>query len=45
VATDVLGKSGREMIEALVGGEQDAQALAQLARGRLRAKLPDLRLA
>ena len=45
VATDVLGKSGRQMIEALVGGAQDAQALAELARGRLRAKLPDLRLA
>jgi transposase len=45
VATDVLGKSGRQMLEALVGGEQDAQALSDLARGRLRAKLPDLRLA
>lgn len=45
VATDVLGKSGRLMLDALVGGEQEAEALAQLARGRLRAKLPDLRLA
>jgi len=45
VATDVLGKSGREMVEALVGGEQDAQALSELARGRLRGKLPALRLA
>jgi transposase len=45
VATDVLGKSGREMVEALVGGEQDAQALSELARGRLRARLSDLRLA
>jgi len=45
VATDILGKSGRAMIEALIGGEQDAQALSELARGRLRAKLPDLRLA
>ena len=45
VATDVLGKSGREMLEALVGGAQDAQALSDLARGRLRAKLPDVRLA
>jgi len=45
VATDVLGKSGRDMLEAVMGGEQDAQALAALARGRLRAKLPDLRLA
>ena len=45
VATDVLGKSGRHMVEALVGGDQDAEALAELARGRLRAKLPALRLA
>src|SRR5215472_17642533 len=45
VATDVLGKSGRDMVEALVGGEQDAQALSDLARGRLRGKLPDLRRA
>ena len=45
VASDVLGKSGRDMLEAMVGGEQDAQALAELARGRLREKLPDLRLA
>ena len=45
VATDVLGRSGRLMIEALIGGEQDAEALADLARGRLRTKLPDLRKA
>ncbi len=45
VVTDVLGKSGRRMVEALVGGAQDAEALAELARGRLRAKLPTLRLA
>ena len=45
VATDILGKSGREMVDALVGGEQDAQALSELARGRLRAKLPDLQRA
>src|SRR5260221_700017 len=45
VATDVLGVSGRAMLEALLGGEQDPVALAELARGRLRAKLPALRLA
>ena len=45
VATDVLGVSGRAMLEALLGGEQDPQALAELARGRLRAKLPELRAA
>jgi transposase len=45
VATDVLGVSGRRMLAALLGGEQDAAALAALARGRLRAKLPALRQA
>jgi transposase len=45
VATDVLGKSGRDMLEAVIGGEQDAEVLADLARGKLRAKLPALRQA
>jgi transposase len=45
VATDVLGKSGRAMLDGLVAGDQDAEALAELARGRLRAKLPALRQA
>jgi transposase len=45
VASDVLGKSGRDMLNCVIRGEQDAEALAELARGRLRAKLPDLRLA
>lgn len=45
VATDVLGKSGRAMLEALLGGEQDPDTLAELARGRLRAKLPEVRQA
>ena len=43
VASDVLGKSGQAMIEALLAGVSDAEHLAQLARGRLRAKLPALR--
>lgn len=43
VATDVLGQSGWDMLEALIGGEQDATAMAELARGRLRAKIPALR--
>ena len=38
VATDVLGVSGRSMLEALVAGERDPAALAQLSRGRLRNK-------
>jgi len=45
VATDVLGKSGRSMLDALLGGQDDPEMLAELARGRLRAKLPDLRKA
>lgn len=42
VATDVLGASGRAMLRALVAGEEDPKSLAQLARGRLREKLPAL---
>jgi transposase len=42
VATDVLGKSGREILEALVAGDTAAEALAQLAKGRLREKIPQL---
>lgn len=42
VATDILGTSGREMLAALVDGQTDAAGLAQLARGRLREKLPEL---
>jgi len=43
VASDVLGKSGRAMLEAMLAGISDAEALADLARKRLRAKLPALR--
>jgi transposase len=43
VASDVLGVSGRDMLDALVSGERDAAALAERARGRMRAKLPQLR--
>jgi transposase len=45
VATDVLGASGRDMLEALCAGESDPEKLADLARKRLREKLPQLRLA
>jgi transposase len=45
VATDVLGVSGRAMLEALIGGTTDPNVLAELARGRLRTKLPALRQA
>jgi transposase len=43
VATDILGKSGRGMLDALVSGTTDPKILAELAQGRLRAKLPQLR--
>src|SRR5205823_3428914 len=42
VATDITGRSGRAILERLVAGEADAPALAQLARGRLREKIPEL---
>jgi len=45
VAADVLGVSGRAMLKALVNGERDPQVLAELARGVLRKKLPQLRQA
>ena len=43
VAADVLGVSGRAMLRALLAGERDPMVLAELARGRLRSKLPELR--
>ena len=45
VATDILGASGRDMLAALLAGERDPDVLADLARGKLRAKRPDLRRA
>ena len=45
VATDILGVSGRAMLEALVRGTTDPDVLADLARGKLRKKLPALRQA
>jgi len=42
VATDVLGKSGRQILEALVAGATEAGDLAQLAKGRMRDKIPQL---
>jgi len=43
VASDVLGVSGRAMLGALIAGERDPQVLAELAKGALRKKLPELR--
>jgi transposase len=45
VVTDVMGTSGRAMLTALVAGTTDPTVLAELARGKLRKKLPDLRRA
>jgi transposase len=43
VISDILGKSGRAMLDALVSGTTDPEVLADLARGRMRTKLPALR--
>lgn len=45
VATDALGASGRSMLEAIIGGEQDSQKLAEMSRGLLRNKIPELQQA
>jgi transposase len=45
VATDILGASGRDMLRALIAGEQDPEKLADLARRQLRNKIPELRRA
>lgn len=45
VLTDIMGASGRAMVDALVAGTTDPQVLAELARGQLRKKLPALRRA
>ena len=45
VVTEILGKSSRQMIEALLEGQTDPIALAQLARSRLRSKIGQLSLA
>lgn len=42
VATSIVGKSGRDMLSALAAGETDAAKMADLARGLLRKKLPEL---
>jgi transposase len=45
VATDVLGLSGRLMLEAIIAGEEDPEKLAELAQRKLRAKIPALQVA
>lgn len=45
VASDILGKSGRAMIQAIIHGQEHPDWLADKARGALRGKRPELRLA
>lgn len=42
VASSVLTKSGREMIDALIAGQRDPEVLAEMAKGRMRSKIPEL---
>jgi transposase len=42
VATDVLGVSGRAMLDALIAGKEEPSQMADHARGRMRRKLPEL---
>ena len=43
VVSDVIGNTGRAMLDALLNGQSDPEALAELARGSLRGKIPALR--
>ena len=43
VASTILGKTGRAILAALLAGEEDPVVLAELAKGRLRPKIPALR--
>ena len=45
VASHVMGVSGRVMLRALIAGERDPDTLAELAKGKLRKKIPELRRA
>ena len=45
VASDILGKSGRAILHELLHGQTDSHHMAELAKGRLRGKIPQLRLA
>jgi len=45
VATDALGASGRAILEVMLAGEQDPARLAEMSKGLLRNKIPELKLA
>lgn len=42
VATDIMGLSAQAMLQELVSGNTDTTAIAELAKGRLRKKIPEL---
>ena len=42
VVSDIQGVSARRMLEALIGGQEESEAMAELAKGRLRSKIPEL---
>lgn len=42
VATDIMGVSSREMLAAIIAGKDDPEALAELAKGRMRSKIEEL---
>ncbi|CAN5258981.1 hypothetical protein BH20ACT8_BH20ACT8_07320 [soil metagenome] len=42
MVSKTLTRSGRSMIDALIAGERDPAVLAELAKGRLRPKIPEL---
>lgn len=42
VASNALGVSGRQMLEAIIAGQDDPEQLAKLARGKLKSKIPEL---
>jgi transposase len=45
VASDALGVSGRAILKAILAGEEDTERLAEMSKGLLRNKIPQLRLA
>ena len=45
IATDIMGVSGRAMLAALVAGTTDPEVLAEMAKTRLRSRMPELRKA
>jgi transposase len=42
VVSDIQGVSARRMLEAMIGGQEESEAMAELAQGRLRSKIPEL---